>query len=95
MAGASVKVAVRVRPFNSREISRDAKCVIQMQGKTTCKYPREAAWEHPSPGLASGRTSCRETGSRLNIAGASSTCYVWARELPRPRSAGPGSWEAF
>ncbi|XP_065426493.1 kinesin-like protein KIF1C isoform X2 [Chrysemys picta bellii] len=36
MAGASVKVAVRVRPFSSREISRDAKCVIQMQGKTTC-----------------------------------------------------------
>uniref|UniRef100_A0A452HLF6 Kinesin motor domain-containing protein n=1 Tax=Gopherus agassizii TaxID=38772 RepID=A0A452HLF6_9SAUR len=36
MASASVKVAVRVRPFSSREISRDAKCVIQMQGKTTC-----------------------------------------------------------
>uniref|UniRef100_A0A8C0QSB0 Kinesin-like protein n=1 Tax=Chelonoidis abingdonii TaxID=106734 RepID=A0A8C0QSB0_CHEAB len=36
MAGASVKVAVRVRPFSSREISRDAKCVIQMQGKSTC-----------------------------------------------------------
>ncbi|XP_034020175.1 uncharacterized protein LOC117504787 [Thalassophryne amazonica] len=36
MAGASVKVAVRVRPFNSREISRNAKCVIQMQGNTTC-----------------------------------------------------------
>uniref|UniRef100_A0A674K7X8 Kinesin family member 1C n=1 Tax=Terrapene triunguis TaxID=2587831 RepID=A0A674K7X8_9SAUR len=36
MSGASVKVAVRVRPFSSREISRDAKCVIQMQGKTTC-----------------------------------------------------------
>lgn len=37
MAGASVKVAVRVRPFNSREIGRNAKCVIQMQGNTTCK----------------------------------------------------------
>ncbi|KAK6291601.1 hypothetical protein J4Q44_G00373850 [Coregonus suidteri] len=36
MAGASVKVAVRVRPFNSRETSRDAKCVIQMQGNSTC-----------------------------------------------------------
>ncbi|MCJ8750206.1 hypothetical protein PDJAM_G00259830 [Pangasius djambal] len=33
---ASVKVAVRVRPFNSRETSRDAKCVIHMQGNTTC-----------------------------------------------------------
>ncbi|XP_030018193.1 kinesin-like protein KIF1C isoform X1 [Sphaeramia orbicularis] len=36
MAGASVKVAVRVRPFNSREVGRSAKCVIQMQGNTTC-----------------------------------------------------------
>uniref|UniRef100_A0A674K6L1 Kinesin family member 1C n=1 Tax=Terrapene triunguis TaxID=2587831 RepID=A0A674K6L1_9SAUR len=39
MSGASVKVAVRVRPFSSREISRDAKCVIQMQGKTTSGRP--------------------------------------------------------
>uniref|UniRef100_A0A8C4UK25 Kinesin motor domain-containing protein n=1 Tax=Falco tinnunculus TaxID=100819 RepID=A0A8C4UK25_FALTI len=37
MAGASVKVAVRVRPFNARETSHQAKCVIQMQGNTTCK----------------------------------------------------------
>lgn len=36
MAGASVKVAVRVRPFNSREMTHNAKCVIQMQGNTTC-----------------------------------------------------------
>ncbi|XP_038061975.1 kinesin-like protein KIF1A isoform X11 [Patiria miniata] len=31
----SVKVAVRVRPFNSREIGRNAECVISMTGKTT------------------------------------------------------------
>ncbi|KAG5673594.1 hypothetical protein PVAND_003627 [Polypedilum vanderplanki] len=31
----SVKVAVRVRPFNSREISRDATCIIEMSGNTT------------------------------------------------------------
>ncbi|XP_020780541.2 kinesin-like protein KIF1C [Boleophthalmus pectinirostris] len=36
MAGSSVKVAVRVRPFNAREIARNAKCVIQMQGNSTC-----------------------------------------------------------
>uniref|UniRef100_A0A8C6Y6L1 Kinesin motor domain-containing protein n=2 Tax=Elapidae TaxID=8602 RepID=A0A8C6Y6L1_NAJNA len=35
MAGASVKVAVRVRPFNSREMSKDSKCIIQMTGNTT------------------------------------------------------------
>ncbi|CAH0550729.1 unnamed protein product [Brassicogethes aeneus] len=32
---ASVKVAVRVRPFNQREIDMDAQLIIQMQGKTT------------------------------------------------------------
>ncbi|XP_016988782.1 kinesin-like protein unc-104 isoform X9 [Drosophila rhopaloa] len=31
----SVKVAVRVRPFNSREIGRESKCIIEMAGATT------------------------------------------------------------
>ncbi|CAG9857792.1 unnamed protein product [Phyllotreta striolata] len=31
----SVKVAVRVRPFNNREIARECKCIIQMSGNTT------------------------------------------------------------
>ncbi|XP_046809872.1 kinesin-like protein unc-104 isoform X13 [Lucilia cuprina] len=31
----SVKVAVRVRPFNSREISRESKCIIEMFDGTT------------------------------------------------------------
>lgn len=34
----SVKVAVRVRPFNNRETNRGAKCVIQMQDKSTCEF---------------------------------------------------------
>lgn len=38
MAGASVKVAVRVRPFNSREMSKESKCIIQMSGNTTSEY---------------------------------------------------------
>uniref|UniRef100_A0AAZ1XWH6 Kinesin motor domain-containing protein n=1 Tax=Oreochromis aureus TaxID=47969 RepID=A0AAZ1XWH6_OREAU len=45
MAGASVKVAVRVRPFNSREIGKESKCIIQMSGNTTTilnpKQPKE------------------------------------------------------
>ncbi|XP_041129987.1 kinesin-like protein KIF1B [Polyodon spathula] len=45
MSGASVKVAVRVRPFNSREMASDSKCIIQMQGNTTTisnpKNPKE------------------------------------------------------
>ncbi|ROL46962.1 Kinesin-like protein KIF1B [Anabarilius grahami] len=35
MSGASVKVAVRVRPFNSRETGKESKCIIQMQGNST------------------------------------------------------------
>ncbi|XP_077458942.1 kinesin-like protein KIF1B isoform X26 [Stigmatopora argus] len=62
MSGASVKVAVRVRPFNSRETSKDSKCIIQMQGNSTTilnpKAPKEPAknfsfdysyWSHTTP----------------------------------------------
>ncbi|XP_072282955.1 kinesin-like protein KIF1B isoform X3 [Pyxicephalus adspersus] len=62
MSGASVKVAVRVRPFNSRELSKESKCIIQMQGNSTSiinpKNPKEPAksfsfdysyWSHTSP----------------------------------------------
>ena len=31
----SVKVAVRVRPFNNREVARDSECIIEMSGQTT------------------------------------------------------------
>ena len=31
----SVKVAVRVRPFNSRELQREAQCIIRMEGNAT------------------------------------------------------------
>lgn len=31
----SVKVAVRVRPFNTREINRESKCIIEMAGNMT------------------------------------------------------------
>ncbi|XP_068447753.1 kinesin-like protein KIF1A isoform X20 [Clinocottus analis] len=61
MAGASVKVAVRVRPFNSREIGKDSKCIIQMSGNTTTIVnPKQTKdnksfnfdysyWSHTSP----------------------------------------------
>uniref|UniRef100_A0A8C6NVM1 plus-end-directed kinesin ATPase n=1 Tax=Nothobranchius furzeri TaxID=105023 RepID=A0A8C6NVM1_NOTFU len=61
MAGASVKVAVRVRPFNSREIGKESKCIIQMSGNTTTilnpKLPKEnksfnfdySYWSHTTP----------------------------------------------
>uniref|UniRef100_A0A8C1XGV1 Kinesin motor domain-containing protein n=1 Tax=Cyprinus carpio TaxID=7962 RepID=A0A8C1XGV1_CYPCA len=81
MASSSVKVAVRVRPFNSREINRGAKCVIQMQDKSTCiinsKQPKEAPknftfdysyWSHSSeedPSFASQRKVYQDIGEEM------------------------------
>ncbi|KAM9795993.1 kinesin-like protein KIF1A isoform 5-T5 [Syngnathus typhle] len=48
MSGASVKVAVRVRPFNSREMSKDSKCIIQMSGNTTTIINPKQAKDHKS-----------------------------------------------
>ncbi|XP_072169328.1 kinesin-like protein KIF28P [Diadema setosum] len=45
--GESVKVAVRVRPFNSREKDRGAKCVIIMNGATTKIQNPEAPKDEP------------------------------------------------
>ncbi|KAI7812516.1 kinesin-like protein KIF1C [Triplophysa rosa] len=77
----SVKVAVRVRPFNSRETNRGAKCVIQMQDKSTCisnpKQPKDAPknftfdysyWSHSSeedPSFASQRRVYQDIGEEM------------------------------
>ena len=42
-AMSSVKVAVRVRPFNNRETVRDCSCIIEMNGTTTRESGRSAA----------------------------------------------------
>ncbi|KAK7144683.1 hypothetical protein R3I94_010946 [Phoxinus phoxinus] len=80
MAGASVKVAVRVRPFNSREIGKDSKCIIQMSGNTTTiinpKAPKEnksfnfdySYWSHTSPediNFASQQQVYRDIGEEM------------------------------
>ncbi|XP_058493687.1 kinesin-like protein KIF1A isoform X14 [Solea solea] len=61
MSAASVKVAVRVRPFNSREMGFESKCIIQMSGNTTTianpKQPKDnksfnfdySYWSHTTP----------------------------------------------
>ncbi|XP_072548482.1 kinesin-like protein KIF1C [Salminus brasiliensis] len=77
----SVKVAVRVRPFNNREINRNAKCVIQMQDKSTCiinpKQPKDAPknftfdysyWSHSTaedPTFASQRQVYLDIGEEM------------------------------
>ncbi|KAB8288503.1 hypothetical protein EYC80_010168 [Monilinia laxa] len=39
--GGNIKVVVRCRPFNSREIDRGAKCIVQMKGAQTVITPPE------------------------------------------------------
>ena len=38
MSAESIKVAVRVRPFNGREKEQNSKCIIRMQARGTCHY---------------------------------------------------------
>ncbi|KAE9967058.1 hypothetical protein EG328_008433 [Venturia inaequalis] len=47
-AGGNIKVVVRVRPFNSREKDRNAKCIVQMKGNQTVLTP---------PGDAKGKSA--------------------------------------
>ncbi|XP_072442195.1 kinesin-like protein KIF1B isoform X21 [Chiloscyllium punctatum] len=81
MSGASVKVAVRVRPFNSRESGKDSKCIIQMQGSSTSiinpKNPKESPktfsfdysyWSHTSaedPAFASQHQVYNDIGKEM------------------------------
>jgi kinesin family member 1 len=37
--GGNIKVVVRVRPFNNRELERQAKCIVQMKGTQTVLHP--------------------------------------------------------
>lgn len=45
MAGGNIKVVVRVRPFNGRELDRHAKCVVQMKDDQTILLPPPDAEE--------------------------------------------------
>uniref|UniRef100_A0A2R9C138 Kinesin family member 1C n=1 Tax=Pan paniscus TaxID=9597 RepID=A0A2R9C138_PANPA len=68
MAGASVKVAVRVRPFNARETSQDAKCVVSMQGNTTCEIKTSRVtlfFSMEDPQFASQQQVYRDIGEEM------------------------------
>ncbi|KPI45323.1 Kinesin-like protein KIF1C [Cyphellophora attinorum] len=53
--GGNVKVVVRVRPFNKREIERNAACVVQMQGaQTVLSPPPDADAKKGSKGIYDG-----------------------------------------
>ena len=45
MANGNIKVVVRVRPFNARELERRAKCIVQMKDAQTVLIPPQDAEE--------------------------------------------------
>ncbi|GAA6050001.1 hypothetical protein JCM3770_001907 [Rhodotorula araucariae] len=56
-AGGNIKVVVRCRPLNSRELARGAKSLVRMEGNSTYLDPPEAA------NVTSGRVTEKETKS--------------------------------
>ncbi|KAI0699809.1 kinesin-domain-containing protein [Cytidiella melzeri] len=55
----NIKVVVRCRPLNSREIARGAKCLVRMEGNQTILDPPEAGSQGAQ--AASGRTTEKKT----------------------------------
>ncbi|KAL9098319.1 MAG: hypothetical protein Q9163_006002 [Psora crenata] len=54
MAAGNIKVVVRVRPFNGREVQRNAKCVVQMRDSQTILTPPPDAEERLRKGGIKG-----------------------------------------
>lgn len=73
-----MKVAVRVRPFNSREMSRESKCIIQMSGSTTseCRCQEQRGLGR-LPGEERALSGCgsEHWAARIFVANARSTCH--------------------
>ncbi|KAL2799996.1 hypothetical protein BJX66DRAFT_211065 [Aspergillus keveii] len=52
--GGNIKVVVRVRPFNSRELDRNAKCIVQMKDSQTVLTPPPGS-EEKAKGRGGGK----------------------------------------
>ncbi|PWW79190.1 kinesin-domain-containing protein [Tuber magnatum] len=59
MTGGNIKVVVRVRPFNSREKDRGAKCIIQMKDSQTVLTPP------PGAEKSAGSKAAKDSGPKV------------------------------
>ncbi|OWP01733.1 hypothetical protein B2J93_2325 [Marssonina coronariae] len=59
--GGNIKVVVRCRPFNGREIDRGAKCIVQMEGAQTVLIPPPDAEER----MRSGKGGAKDIGRKV------------------------------
>ncbi|RDL37667.1 p-loop containing nucleoside triphosphate hydrolase [Venustampulla echinocandica] len=56
--GGNIKVVVRVRPFNGRELDRGAKCIVQMKGSQTVLVP-------PAEADSRGGKNSKDAGQKV------------------------------
>ncbi|XP_024886208.1 kinesin-like protein Klp98A [Temnothorax curvispinosus] len=66
---ASVKVAVRVRPFNKREVAMNEKLIVQMSGKRTRIFSTKVSTISPAARVTSIRP-CR------NVRGGGTSAFL-------------------
>ncbi|KAL5322137.1 hypothetical protein ACEPPN_010107 [Leptodophora sp. 'Broadleaf-Isolate-01'] len=59
--GGNIKVVVRCRPFNGRELDRGAKCIVQMEGAQTVLVPPPDAEER----MRSGKGGAKDIGQKV------------------------------
>ncbi|CZR68613.1 probable kinesin-II subunit [Phialocephala subalpina] len=59
--GGNIKVVVRCRPFNGREMDRGAKCIVQMDGNQTVLIPPPEAEEK----MRSSKGGAKESGQKV------------------------------
>ncbi|KAH7350567.1 kinesin heavy chain [Rhexocercosporidium sp. MPI-PUGE-AT-0058] len=59
--GGNIKVVVRCRPFNGRELDRGAKCIVQMEGAQTVLVPPPDAEER----MRSGKGGAKDVGQKV------------------------------
>ncbi|KAK0109347.1 kinesin-like protein Klp8 [Cadophora gregata f. sp. sojae] len=59
--GGNIKVVVRCRPFNGRELDRGAKCIVQMEGAQTVLVPPPDAEER----MRAGKGGAKDVGQKV------------------------------
>ncbi|EFR02253.1 kinesin-II subunit [Nannizzia gypsea CBS 118893] len=80
--GGNIKVVVRVRPFNSRERDRNAKCIVQMKGAQTVLTPPPGAEEKSRKGGKSSATGANATPEGPRVFAFDKSYWSFDRKAP-------------
>ncbi|EGE09596.1 kinesin family protein, partial [Trichophyton equinum CBS 127.97] len=80
--GGNIKVVVRVRPFNSRERDRNAKCIVQMKGAQTVLTPPPGAEEKSRKGGKSSNTGTNSAPEGPRVFAFDKSYWSFDRKAP-------------